>query len=196
MTNFINSDKLLIDEVTFKSMTPSSMNVTDTQSIFYSIAMSQKSTIKHLLGDDLYADLIRQYTLYVDSGVSMESHYFYITENYLKPILSFATYKRLISQMSFKLKDGGYRFVTDMNSELASSDDRNTARSELTNDIDTFIKDCKKYIYDNKAYFPLYDKGFQNVNSNTNTLTIGSVNKPRRYSSGEQNVILRDDKNR
>jgi hypothetical protein len=189
MTTFINSDKLFLDETSFKSMVPSSRNITDTQTIYYCIALSQKQSIKNLLGDDLYADMVTKYTLYVDSGTSMETHYSYLMENYLKPILSFSTYKRLINNLSFKLKEGGLRYSVEQTSELALPQDRGTIIQEITADIDTFIKDMKKYIYDNRVYFPLYDQGFEGVVNPETNFSIGKVDNPakNRYSEGEQN---------
>jgi len=180
MNTFINEDKLFIDEETFKAMVPSSRNVSDTQSIYYAIALSQRNTIRDILGDDLYEDIVSDYTAYVNSGTSMSSCYTNLMNNYLKPILSFATYKRLINNLSFKLKEGGLRAVEDTTSYLADGNDRAIIKSEITSDINMFIRDMKKYIYDNQSRFPLYDQGFDGVNEKKVNLMIGKVENPKK----------------
>jgi hypothetical protein len=183
---FINNEKLFLTEEEFKSMVPSSRNVTDTQSIYYSIALSQRQTIKGMLGDDLYEDINSKYTLYIDSGTSMSDCYTYLVENFIKPILSFSTYKRLITTLSFKLKEGGLRYNVDQTSELAMSEDRNIIIRDINNDIDLFIIDMKKYIYDNRSCFPLYNKGFDGVVDNQVSFGIGKITNPTKniYSDG------------
>lgn len=175
MNTFINNDRLLIDEDVFKSMVPSSRNISDTQTIYYCISMSQNQTIKSILGKDLYEDIIDQYTDYVDSGVTMSDKYDELISNYLQPILSFSAYKRLINHLSFKLKEGGLRYSIDQTTELAQLDDRSVIFNEITNDINNFIKDMKIFIYDNQSYFPLYDQGFTGVVGNVKNLTIGKI---------------------
>lgn len=180
MNTFINKDKLFITEEVFKSMIPSSRNVTDTQTIYYSISLSQQNTIKEILGRDLYEDILDKYTQYIDSGVTMEEHYSFLVDNYIKPILAFATYKRLISSLSFKLKEGGLRYTVNGNDELAQYQDRNSIIGEITNDINLFIADMKYYISDNIQYFGLYNQGFNNINGNK-SLNIGKIQNKRRF---------------
>lgn len=192
MNNFINDDKLFLDEESFKAMTPQMRNVSDTQSIYNALALSQKKTIKDILGDDLYVDILNSYTSYVDSGVTIETHYNYLIHNFVQPILAFSTYKRLILTLSFKLKQGGLRYTVEEGSELAQYQDRNTIMAEITDDIDVFVRDMKKYIYDNRTYFPLYEEGFVGMNEKTQ-LNIGKVNNPSKniYSSGLQKRYVR-----
>lgn len=193
MNTFINEDKLFLTEELFKSMVSSSRNVTDTQSIFYSIALSQKKTIKDILGLLLYNDILLSYTNYVDSGTTIETHYDYLIHNYVQPILAFSTYKRLILNLSFKLKESGLRSSINQVDELVQYQDRNVIMSEITDDIDVFIKDMKKYIYDNRTYFPLYEGSFTNVNSEKVELNIGKINNPSKniYSDGIQKRYYR-----
>ena len=88
MNTFINNEKLFIDEETFKSMVPSSRNVTDTQTIYYSISLSQQQIIKETLGRNLYEDILSKYTSYIDSGVTMEEHYLYLIDNFINRIFN------------------------------------------------------------------------------------------------------------
>jgi hypothetical protein len=187
MTTFINKDKLFLDENTFKSMVPSSRNVSDTQTIYYNIALSQTQTLKTIMGRDFYDDMVVQYTLYADSGVSMEEHYSYLFENFLLPILSFSTYKRLISSLSYRLKEDGLRAALTSSSELASPEDRGFIISEITNDINNFIADMKHYIFDNRSYFPLYKGHLDGDDKNPVSFGIGKVEKRRNniYTEGK-----------
>lgn len=180
MNTFINKDKLFITEDVFKAMIPSSKNVTDTQTIYYSIALSQQNTIKEILGRDLYNDILDKYTLFVDSGNSMSEHYTFLMDNYLKPILAFSTYKRLISSLSFKLKEGGLRYNISNNDELAQYQDRSSIISEITNDINHFISDMKLYISENSGLFPLYNQGFIGAGNRTENFSIGKIQNKRR----------------
>lgn len=185
---FINNDKLMLDEITLKSMCPNIKNISDTQTIYYNISLSQNNNIKGILGHELYVDVLDQYTKYIDSGISFSNtHYSYIINNFLKPILAFTTYKRLVTGLSFKLKEGGLRSQVDDNSDLASYQDRNYVIGELNNDIAGFIKDLKLYIYDNRVYFPLYNQGFEHINEHSDVMYgIGKVesNKKNYYSYG------------
>ena len=98
--------------------------------------------------------------------------------NFLKPILSFATYKRLIDNLSFKLKESGLRAIGNSDSFLAEGNDRGLIKQEITADINMFIHDMKKYIYDNQSCFPLYDQGFDGVENKTVSLMFGKVQNP------------------
>ena len=180
MNTFIDNEKLLITEDEFKSMTPSARNVSDTQSIYYCIVMSQKTVIKSIIGEDLYADVMNKYTEYIDSGVTMEVHYLYLVNNFLKPILAFATFKRLVNMLSFKLKEGGLRYTVDNNTELAQAEDRGLILNEMTNDINQLILDMKHYIYDNTGSFSLYDQGFKGVEEQQVNLMIGKIGNNKR----------------
>lgn len=173
MNNFINDKKLLIDEETFKSMVPSSRNITDTQTIYYVISMAQTQTIKSILGKDQYDDIITEYTNYVDSGETMSECYDYLIHNFLQPILSFTAYKRLINHLSFQLKTGGLRYSLDQTTELAGVEDRSMIMNEINNDVNVLIGDMKEYIKDNKTCFPLYYT--KNCNVETTTYTIGKL---------------------
>ena len=186
MNTFINNDKLFITEEVFKSMVPSSRGTSDTQTIYYSIALSQQQTIKEIFGRDLYEYVLNQYTLYVDSGITMEEHYSTLMDNYLKPILAFSTYKRLINNLSFKLKEGGLRYTIDQTTELAQYQDRQYIISEITNDINHFIGDMKHYILENVSYFPLYNQGFVGAEKQIENFGIGKVSNGKRniYESG------------
>ena len=187
MDTFINNNKLFISEEVFKSMIPSARNVSDTQTIYYSIAISQNNVIKDMMGRDFYDDMVSKYTLFVDSGTSMTTEYSYLMNNYLKPILAFSTYKRMINNMSFKLRDGGLRSSVDANSELAQYQDRQSIIQEITNDINQFINDMKHYIHDNAGAFPLYKMGFEGSQDGaSNTLSIGKVENPHKnvYQAG------------
>lgn len=188
MATFINKDKLFLDENTFKAMVPSSRNITDTQTIYYCIALSQTQGLKEIMGRDFYDDMVSKYTSYIDSGVTMETHYYYLYENYLLPILSFSTYKRLIANLSFRMKEDGLRSSISNNSELATSQDRGYIIGEITTDIDNFIQDMKHYIYDNRSYFPLYKGKVEGDDRNEVNINIGKVERRRSniYSSGDQ----------
>lgn len=197
MTTFINKDKLFLDEESFKSMVPSSRNVSDTQTIYYSIALSQTQQVKEIMGRDFYYDMVNSYTDFIDSGITMGIHYEYLMDNFLKPILAFTTYKRLINNLSFKLKEGGLRSNIETNTELAQPQDRGYIISEITRDIDTFIADMKHYIYDNRIYFPLYKGQLENDNRNDVNFGIGKVSNTKRniYSGANQPVYQSKDQN-
>lgn len=180
INTFINSDKLFIDPETFYAMVPSARKVSDTQSMYYSIAMCQKKTIRDILGQDLYDDILAKYTLYVDSGTSMSTEYTYLMNNYLKPILSIDTYRRLIDVLSNKLGDAGLRTVQETTTFPSEGNDKYIIKKELMDDINTFIKDMKKYIYDNQSSFTLYDQGFDGVNQKRVSLMIGKVQNPKK----------------
>jgi len=172
MNNFIDDKKLLVDEETFKSMVPSTRNITDTQTIYYVISMSQKQTIKSILGKPLYDDIVDKYTDYIDNGISLSECYEHLISNYLQPILSFSSYKRLINHLSFKLKEGGLRYSLDQTTELADLSDRSMVMTEINNDINVFISDMKEYIKENKGCFPLY---YEISNKTNTTFTIGKL---------------------
>lgn len=178
INTFINQDKLFIDEETLKAMTPSMRNVSDTETIYYAIALSQRNTIRDILGQDQYDDILADYTLFIDSGTIMSDCYTNLMNNFLKPILSFSTYKRLIDNLTFKLKEGGLRTVNDSSTYVAEGNDRAIIKQEITNDINMFIRDMKLYIYENQSCFPLYNKGFDGVGEHQINTIIGKVSNP------------------
>ena len=173
MNCFINDKILLIDEDTFKSMVPSARNITDTQTLYYIITMSQNQSIKGLLGKDFYDDLIEKYDEYINSGGTLTDCYDELIHNYLQPILSFSVYKRLINHLSFKLKEGGLRYSIDQTTELADINDRSSIISEINNDINVIISDMNDYIYDNRDCFPLFK--FKYPKDETSLFRIGKL---------------------
>ena len=165
---------LFLDETTLKAKVPSSRNVTDTQTIFYSIRQAQ-STLKNVLGRDFYFDLVVKYEALVNSGVSFsacENELFY---DYIQDIVALETYKRLIDHLSYKLRDGGLRASIDDNSELAQSQDRGMIQKNIIGDINGIIVDMKNYIYDNSGCFPLYNQGYEGIIPPSNSLNIGKI---------------------
>jgi len=98
--------------------------------------------------------------------------------DYLKVILSLMSYKRLITTLSYKLRDGGLRTTLDANSDLTTSGEMGSMKQEITADIDGFIVDMKTYISENVSCFPLYTNGFAGVGSDSVNLSIGKVQNP------------------
>jgi len=73
------------------------------------------------------------------------------------------------------------------------SEDRNIIIRDINNDIDIFIIDMKKYIYDNRTCFPLYEQGFDGVCDTNVSFGIGKVSNPGKniYSSGSFSIKRR-----
>ena len=175
MNTFIDNDNLFLDEETLKSILPSTRNITDTQTIYYSISMSQKR-IKTLIGTPMYLDILSKWTNHIVSGGTLSTCDDELIHYYIQPILAFSSYKRLINHLSFKLKEGGLRYSIDTTTELADVSDRELIMRDITGDIDVFIKDMKQYIYDNKNCFPLYKGDFSGICvENKVSLNIGKV---------------------
>lgn len=162
MDTFLDNEKLLLDEETLKSILPSTRNITDTQSMYYAITMSQKR-LKSLVGIDQFELILEAWTEYIDSGTTLSDCYSSIIHNYFQPILAFSTYKRLINHLSFKLKEGGLRYSLDQTTELADVSDREIIQREITSDIDIIIKEMRQYIYENRGCFPKYNQGFDGI---------------------------------
>lgn len=145
-------EKLFINEEELKSMIPTSRNVSDTQTIFYSIKFSQIRELRPHIGERTFDDLLEKY---YTTGYTMTPCELDLVDM-MKEVLSLMTYKRLINHLSFKLRDGGLRYSISGSDELAPTDDRQMILREITKDVDVLLGQINIYIKENKDCFPLH----------------------------------------
>jgi len=163
------------------------------------IEIEQKKTIRSLLGYSLYNKLQLQYknTLYNTtttttttlsgtttstttlSGstttttttletLNTENEILY--EDYIKMILAYSVYKRMIIDMTYQLENNGLRKKISDVSEVAEKDEMTYVRNQIQNDLEFYKTEMLKYINENQNDYPLYfndiDDRWRSLNKN------------------------------
>lgn len=148
----------------------------------YNIELSQKKVMRPLLGYGLYNAILLELSGGTMGTVSGNTEYNIIYEDYLKLILSLATYQRLVSSMSYQLENNGLRVKISEVSNPSETKDQIFVRNNIQNDIDFFKSELVEYICQNRTSFELYfsdtdSRRDHNDKTNyNNTWNLGSIN--------------------
>jgi hypothetical protein len=119
--------------------------------IMTTIEMEQKKNIRPLLGYSFYNQIQEQYT-----GGTLTTANTIIYEDYVRVILAYLVYKRLINTMTYQLENSGLRKKYSDVSEVAEPNELVYIRKEIQDDIDYYKKEMVKYLCENSSSYPLY----------------------------------------
>lgn len=166
------------------------------------IEIEQKKAIRPLLGYSLYNQIQEQYSGYTYLSTttttttlsgettttttlsgettttttttilsfSPENEILY--DDYLKMILAYSVYKRLVIDMTYQLENNGLRKKFSDVSEVAEKTELTYVRNEIQNDLDFYKTELIKYINNNRGDYPLY---FNDTDSRYNSLNDSRV---------------------
>ena len=126
------------------------------------IMIEQKKQIRALLGYSLY----NQIQLGV-SGSTLSTADQTLYDDYIKLILAYSVYKRLVVSMSYQLENAGLRKKYSDVSELAEQTEISYVRSMIQDDLDFYKNEMIKYICNNQSLYPLYYNDTDARNANT-----------------------------
>lgn len=130
---------------------------------------SQEITIQSLLGYTFYDEIILELRgsgttqdsiINFNSGITNDNQK--ILDDYIYQIISLETFKRLILSANYQLENIGIRIKNADNSVLADKDGIALVINQITQDINSFMKEFKKFIINNISKYPLY----YNINDN------------------------------
>ncbi len=155
-----------------KTYAPEINNEIEDGVINNAIKLTQQSVIKASIGQEWFDQLILE-----RSGGTYSAANKVIVDNYLKWILSYATWQYLVVTLSLPLNSAGLRIKTSDHSIAAESKDIQFLRDFIQNYIDNNRKTMYRYINDNKSLYPLYfnNKYHDKPKNNQYNWKIGGV---------------------
>lgn len=151
----------LITATQLKSLITTINNNISDEFILTLIEIEQKKVIRPILGYSFYNEIQLQV-----SGDTLTSDNEIIYDDYLKLILAYSVYKRLIVDMTYQLENAGLRKKYSDVSESADPSELSYVRKMIQEDLDFYKTELVKYVQQNVSKYPLY---FNDTDSRWNT---------------------------
>ena len=154
----------LISEQFIKDFSPL-MNNVENQFIGIHILEAQNIELRFVIGDDLYNEMVDEYTEYAENGFININTYVSVKnqtlrDDYIKWILLYYTLYHSIYDLSDKLTNKGILQQHSNNSTNVYSPENR--RKDYKNIAETYVSRMLDYLNNNLDIYPLYQSYIQN----------------------------------